>query len=375
MNDNDVWEILADADELPYGPARIARTEEAVALADVLGDLDLAYTARVDLLQACEFGGATDKALVAFTWLLGRSDAEPDEYPEDQILWQYKWIAVGLPQLVAVRREQIEGALDDMEHRFTRGGSGPVPVSKVRWRVAKTMGDLDRAAEIFERWRRLPRKRGRAEYLSDCEACDVSESVEMLATLGRDAEALEIAKPVLAGNLSCAEVPHCTYASVLLPMLRQGRDGEARHAHLEGYRLIRDNPDFLDSIGEHLTFLALTENHVRGLGLFEQHAAWFARSRDDLYRFEFLLGARLVLREAMRQGQEAVVLLLPPGIGPPEPTGTYQVAHLAAWADASLRELASAFDARNGNRAFSDRIETSTGWEGFRRPVALGSAW
>ena len=75
--------------------------------------------------------------------------------------------------------------------------------------------------------------------------------VGYLTTLGREGEALAAAAPILEGRHKCAQVPHRTYARVLLPLLRLGRPAEAMSCHRKGYRLIARNPDFVGQVGKH----------------------------------------------------------------------------------------------------------------------------
>ena len=67
-----VYQLLGESYGLEDGDAQIALCEEAVRLADLKGDLKLQYAAREVFIRACIFGGASEKALVAFAWLLAQ---------------------------------------------------------------------------------------------------------------------------------------------------------------------------------------------------------------------------------------------------------------------------------------------------------------
>ena len=88
-----VEELLDQAGELPDGPSKLALLEEAVRLADVHQDVALGDEVRSDLIRVAKFSGYPEKALVAFSWRLAQADRDPDNFPEKDLLWEYKWIA------------------------------------------------------------------------------------------------------------------------------------------------------------------------------------------------------------------------------------------------------------------------------------------
>ena len=65
--------------------------------------------------------------------------------------------------------------------------------------------------------------------------------------------------------MTCAEVPHRTHATVLLPFLRLGKLKAAERSYRAGYKMIRENPDFIGPKSYHLAYLALTGNLARHL--------------------------------------------------------------------------------------------------------------
>jgi hypothetical protein len=79
------------------GVAGVALAEEAARVADVHGEVKLAYDARREVVRHGIFGGQPERALVAFSWCLSRCDADPTAFPDSTLLWSYKWIAENLP--------------------------------------------------------------------------------------------------------------------------------------------------------------------------------------------------------------------------------------------------------------------------------------
>ena len=105
-----------------------------------------------------------------------------------------------------------------MERRYRAGGHSLQAVHKHRFRVADHVGDVEAAAHWYRLWQTTPR-----DDLSDCAGCDPTSQVSYLADTGRDAEAVALAEPVLAGRLTCTEQPQAILTALLLPYLRTGR--------------------------------------------------------------------------------------------------------------------------------------------------------
>ena len=351
-----VGDLVVRAANMEPGPAAVALLGEAVALADAHGDDDLAFAARLELVDAAEFSGAIRTALIAFAWCLGMCDRDPASFPETgDILWRCKWAANELNAMADVPAERVEAALADVERRFTRAGAGRGALAKLRWRAAARSGRMDEAARWHTTWRTTPR-----DELSDCVACDAAAEAHWLVVeRGDDAGGLDAARPLLDGELGCSTEPHITLGTVLLPLVRLGRLDEARVAHLRGARMIARNPNFLGAAGDHLRFLARTGNERRGLELLERHLPWLARAESDLDRLLFLGPAALLLRRAAETGVDRVRFAVQGELGtrvPAGPDGSRPVTELAEAVTAMASALAGAFDARNGNRHWSEQL-------------------
>jgi hypothetical protein len=173
---------------------------------------------------------------------------------------------------------------------------------------------------------------------------------------GHDETALEAARPILQGGMRCATVPHGTLGLVLLPLVRLGRAAEAVPLHQRGYRLISRNPKFLTEAGEHLTFLALTDNLPQAIRLLERHLSWALATADLRARFEFYNAVRFLLERLVAADKESVRLRLPHEFPAWREDGRYDVAELRAWFNLAAAELAARFDERNGNTAFTREL-------------------
>lgn len=338
-----VRELIEQCWQAQRGAAQLALAEEAVAQADALGDDLLRFHARMAATEAYQRGGRPAKGFVTFSWCLARYDAHPDRYGDQEylLLWHYKYMVNSLTRFPDVPLARTYAVLDDMQQRYQQGGHSLQTVHKHRWLVAFHLGD-EKAADLhYERWQAAPR-----DGNSDCVGCDPTDQVLHLAARGRDEEAIALTAPVLAGRLTCVEQPQEILTALLLPYLRTGRLDEARRAHHQAYRSVRDHRSKLGTVAEHVYFLAVSGNAVRGLELVERHLPWLDEAPSPFVEMDFAAAAALVLR-----------LLADAGHGDRAVRGAEQsVAELAARLAARAVALSRRFDARNGSSAQGARI-------------------
>ncbi len=353
-----VDELLARATRLKHGEAKVMALEEAVRLADTHGDLDLAFEVRDELIDAATFGGFPDKALVAFAWCRAQAKKNPERFETDLLLWKQKWVVGRLDDFPHITRKQIQDALDDIEQTYARVDAGKRSVLKLRYQTARDMGETAAAEAYWAQWVAAPR-----DHLTDCRACDLDDEIDHHIDRGEYAQALQKARPILEGRSSCAEIPHLTYASVLYPMLKLGRLEEARDCHMRGYPMIQRNRDFLAAVGEHLEFLALTDNLSRGLELFEKHLGWALDHASWRDRFTFYTAAEFLLSRVVSGGRDTVSLRLPKAFPLHQAKGAYASRELHGWVQSQANEIAARFDTRNGTGHFQRLLERTRGLE------------
>ncbi|HMP58496.1 MAG TPA: hypothetical protein PKD86_04000 [Gemmatales bacterium] len=246
----DVYKLWSAASQMEYGPQKVELLARAVQLADTLGDDDLAFDTRMELIDAATFSGDPQVSLVAFSWCL--SHADRTNSVNGMLLWKYKWILPAAAYQPSIPRAQVEEMAADMKQRFRAYGVNLKGYWQARSQCAYAFGELKEAERCLRAANRLS-----SNELTDCEACCVAAQVEFAQHLGQYRRAIEIAGPILRGRLRCAEVPHRTYANLLYPYFALKKDAEAIDCHRRGYRLIRNNPNFLGQVAEHMVFLTL----------------------------------------------------------------------------------------------------------------------
>jgi len=351
-SEEELWRLLAEARRMPHGAGQIALTEQVIQHADAVGPDALRFAARMMGTTAYVYGGEPAKSFVTFSWCLAEYDRNPAGYDADDeftLLWDFKAIVGALTRFPEIPLARTYAVLDDMERRYRAGGHSMHAVYARRWRVAAHIGDAEAAGRWYDRWCAAPR-----DALSDCVGCDPASKVEYLTSLGRDAEAVALAEPVLAGQLICTEQPQSILTELLVPYLRTGRLAEAADAHRRAYRAVRATLADLAQIADHVAFCALTGNEARGLEIVERHLDWLDRAPSPSDALAFAGSAALLLRRLADGGHGDLPVRRRAGAG--RPAGDVRVAALSAeLADLALG-LAARFDERDG----TDHLSTST---------------
>ncbi|MCU1266459.1 MAG: hypothetical protein JWM21_2777 [Acidobacteria bacterium] len=367
--EQEIYDLLTDAFELEEGDEQISMLEAAVRLADGLRDLELQYEIRELLVRACVFGGATDKGLVTFSWCLAQFDQHPGQFSEWAILWKYKWIVGVICNFPQIPKPRIYQMLDDLADRSLRAGYGLRAVHMHRYRAERFWNNREQAIEYFHRMEAEPK-----DELSNCSVCELDDEVGFSIYRGHDERALELARPLLNGEEKCATVPHRTYANVLLPLLRLGRQHDALAYHRRGYELVAGNKSFLDKIADHLIFLTLTENFTRALEVFERHYPWMEKNHDAFYHFRFSRAAWLMFEILAEHADKSLAeprLRLPRSFPPFVDEGRYHAVKLAAWFKLRAEELGRRFDRRNENSFFAQTLAETPALKALCAPFAI----
>ncbi len=345
----EVQSMLDEAGMLPECSAKNAILERAASRAESLGDLDTAWSARCQILYSSSAHEAPrfESLFMCLAWCLAVSDREPERFSASTVLWQYKWVATAAPTYARVPRPVLDRIISDMDERFIRAGWGRRAGLHKRLELHMLTGDHDKARPLVAAWRAAPRDRG-----SDCNACEASCLASLLADLGDDEAAIREARPIIAGRMSCATVPHSTFGTLLLPLTRLGRHAEARTLFDRGRRLVArleeggctlSAPYFL-----HAAYIGETEQAV---SMIRTRLRQAVSLKSDSSRADWFGRAALAMDLIARRGETGLDLPTLPGV--PE---SQDPAILAGHFRQVATLHAHALDGRNGNDFYMRQI-------------------
>ena len=379
---DDVVGRLTLASGHPWGPTRSGLTAEAVAMADELGDDQLAVDARLALAEARHRGNEEWKGLAPFVWLLARLDKRPDLFDADRLRrlgWAYERAvpaAADNPAVSIAQVRELEAGLRKF-FRFLGGSTHAIHSSLLH--AAIMLGLEEEAAAQAAALRSTAHDgAGRAPRAAraDGEGRDPLREIEW-ANIHEDWEtAVTAAAPVLDRRVDGDDQPYAVQSEALLPLLALGHSQAAWDAHVYSYRRLRFAPNVMSYLGKHLEYLALSGRAARGLRIMRSFVGRANEAQSARALMDLLSGAVLVLRESEREGRGAepldtgvpsVAAWCPgPGIGAGTPLNVARPL-FEEWAC----HIAARYDARNGNSAVSSRLSKGLAREPFIRADAI----
>jgi hypothetical protein len=361
----DVAEVLRRALALDDGPAKVELLEEAVRLADHLQDVTAAFEARLRLMEAALVCGSADILLVAYSWCLAQAEREPERFGLYQVLWRYRWAIVYLPTFPAIPRAKIEDAIADMTRRYQSAGASLRPVHLLRWKVAMKLGDGKMAAAARRAWSRC-----RRDWLTDDEQTELVTQIDYHLFRRRWDEATRMANEYVNRSMPEPAYLDSVLSWMPVPLFRLGRLDHAMAVHDRGYRLTTRNAALVTQAGRHIQFLALTHNFQRAVRLVERYLPYCALS-DPEDKVEFYPALLTLLRILQRAGKESVRLRLTAACPGYQATGQYDPAMLADVFEAEVIDIATQYDARDGNDYYARMLSELDELLQLARPYPL----
>ena len=359
-----VWQ----ARRTPAGDTKIDLLEQAVAIADQLGDVESAFDIRDDLTEAANEWGRPEKELVAFTWMLAQFDRDPQTFGEwdHKLMWIYKRVLSTLVAFPSIPLPRIQQAFADFKMRLEQSNRSLSTHDEYAVRSALQIGD---AAQVETAYAQFQRHSRVADL--DCHACQLHLEVRYRVFKGDDLGAVEAAAPLFKrGAPSCNRVPHSTRALILEPLLRLGRLQEAAVHHLD-YKRVAGDEGFLNVIGSHLAYLGYVNDIPNGSKLLEKHLAWAFKTNDLADRYSFLSDT-LPLLTRLRTAQRTVNLRFGREFPAFSDSGEYDTASLETLIRSELTRVSALFDVRNGNDFHSRSIGVNRGLlESISAPAEL----
>ncbi|MFC0437201.1 hypothetical protein [Kutzneria buriramensis] len=336
FSEDELADRLDQVGRMPYGRGQVAAVEELLRHVDASGIDRLKYVTRLLATTAYQYGGEPAKAFVTFSWCLAAYDrGEGDPSQDHHLFWYFKWMVNSLTKFPEVPLDRTYGVLNDMERRYRLAGHSMNPVHQYRSSVAQHIGDRETAAEQYRLWCATPRG-----AMADCVGCEPSSKVAYLAWQERHEDAVALALPVLAGELTCVEQPQGILTGLLIPYLRTGRLAEAADAHRTAYRAIQANRADLHEVADHVTFCTRTGNHARALELVERHLPWLDEPPTPLAEMWFSAAAAGALDRVADAGHAGLTVR--------RGSDEIGVTELRDELTERARALSARFDARNG---------------------------
>ncbi|WP_177386962.1 hypothetical protein [uncultured Campylobacter sp.] len=226
----------------------------------------------------------------ALMWLTNyiAQNLKESEYPNfgdfTDCLWKFKWIVSGVAKSSIIEKELIDEVNEAMLFYYERMELSLAAYYKALMNQNIVMGDAREAKANYELWKKLAK-----DDMADCEACEASDEIAYLNFIGEHAAALELAAPILSGELTCSEVPHITYAPILFSMIALGRTWEAKTLLPKAAATIESNPRVINQIAPLIEIAVRLDERETALNLARKYSAAILEGNDDLNDLRFFI--------------------------------------------------------------------------------------
>ncbi|RFA07843.1 hypothetical protein B7R54_00415 [Subtercola boreus] len=369
--------LLRESDRLPAGTLRRELLDEAVRVARLSGDERLHYSARLRVVVASAQSGDTSELLDTIEWCLDTHLEDPERFPaapqsfggDVDLAEQFAAVPPALARSPRHSLELVDQALAELRQLLDeRSGRAietrAIEAGEIEARAIES-GDCQREADILL-------AAARSETFEACgRAREASEQRARVLRLVEESDTGSAGHPLLQNR--GAFTPARRIAESLAPLLDGGQLSDAYLEHLRGYELIREDSGQLSVLALHLRFLLESGSIERALLLVERHLdtiAWDPLDESGQFDVLIAIGELLdvVCETATVPAAGGGVRALGPGLrmlAAEHPALQAVLGELAApvtaealadacWAAAG--RLAAAFDRRNGNTSFDDRL-------------------
>ena len=356
----EVEQLLRVADALPPGEEQVASAERALEQAGQVEGrqgLGLQVQARINLVAAYDASRPGERELPHIAWLLtclaGGEGAIADvaevltDRQRFEILWECRFALQRARRSTSLPLPLVLRVYADIERRYRAEAVSPNLFAKYRALLARDIDDPAVLERWLEVWRRSPR-----DELSDCAVCDIAADARFLAEAGDVRGALDRARDLLEGRRSCDQEPHRLFGEAADWAARLGLGDTAEAYHRAGWLLVADDAHRVSAMADHVMYLLRAGRPGRAVRLAQQLVALLngpaATQMDDVDR----MCAAAVAARVLRAGRGH-------RIAPATVDGLSLDSAISTFT-AVGRELAEAFDRRNGTDRVTTRLRRLT---------------
>lgn len=342
----DIARELASIRRMPYGTARTATAEALTRRIEAEGPKEYLAEALLDLVEAYSFADEGAKSFVVFARALRLWDESPelfDASDEQNLFWEFKWVAADLSEYPQITGPQAEAFLADMERRFTLAGHGLSSVRMSWFRWAWHAGRPDAEAQ------RIAWITGLRDEFEDCAACTIGQQVDFFVDSGRMSEAVALGQ---TQQDRCNLEPARTRYALSLALLLEGDPIAAERVHKQAVAADDgDITDFPAARGHGFEMLARGGRIEQALRILRSdYPDALRKGASPALHLRFYLGVLAGLSANLDRADHAT------GFAEPE---WRTVAELHSWVLAAAQHLAGPLDARNGSSMYTDHIARS----------------
>lgn len=349
--DDQVYDLISRADDLPEGPAKVAIFEEAVALADLHNDTALGYDTRMEMLWPAYHASRQDLLLVQFAWCLAKLDADPDLDDHDA-LWAYRWVLDSMAGFPDIPRSQIEAAIADMAERYRKRGASLRPCYHLHRRVYLDLGDRVAAQAAHKKIAATKR-----DWLSDDLETEKAFAIFYAVLQEEYAKAVRLGEKFLSDTTISAHFRGLIMSELLMPLVREGHWERAAEYQKLSLPLLKRERQGAGNFAEHAEYLAVVGDFAPAVKVYESHLETAAVEPNRIMRFDYYRAGKFLCGQLLAGGKSKVKFRVPDSLAiPGAEAGRVPCEAFATWLDGQSADLAHRLDTRNGTPFYAGEL-------------------
>lgn len=351
----DFDDIMDECEDLAPGLPKMAGLKKAIELADQEKEVYWGLLFRELYIREAFFRDDSIKAFLIFPEYIALYDAHPEVWEEDytayDMLWVYKWIVGTLDQFYQISYDQAMEYMADFKRRCLENGFS----LRTYYAMLATFWediDVEKAKEMWKEFSKYQR-----DDLSDCKACELNNAVIFELFYGDFEKGMQMAEPILSGQLKCGDIPCATYASILEGCVTHGDWEEVEKFAGLLEKELRKKPSHIWDAGKLLEYLAYRDIN-KGLRIFKKYiqVALTMKTPKDIY--VFFLGAYVLFLSIKMQRKKATIKMILPREFPLfQENGVYEIDTLIEYWKERATTVAQKLDTRNGNSKYMNEIK------------------
>lgn len=200
------------------------------------------------------------------------------------ILWRLKWVLNHIVENPYKDFSEIYSCSSMLHYYYDLYGLGERSIHKIRVMQGIKMANKEIIEENLQKWLEAP-----TNDFDDCLACQYDDIIRAYCFLKQYDKALEWAKEILDGSVTCGEVPHATNSLIAEAYFYTNQADKAVAILEKGYPLIQGKMEFLRPISEFIRLYREMNMMDKAVAIFEENKHLLENCESPYEKMLFLI--------------------------------------------------------------------------------------
>ncbi len=349
---------------LERGESRARGIKKALDYALEQQDVDAVFQLYQEFMNEDVMHSNSYQAIVLFPEYVAYFEEHPekqDEYQHD-VMWTYKWIIGNIIDFYQIPLSQIESIYQQYQEFCKRFHYNlRTYYDGICGFILSHLGKDASFCGLTAKQAHDEMMKCKRDELSDCVACETAQEVCYLIDMDADIEkVIQTARPLIEGQMTCAEQPHCAFTNIAEYYLEHGDLVNADKFANKAYHLI--NRDYANQSNLNvkkavcMTIYAHSDSN-KAYKIMKNLVRFIPENSNYNDLFEIYRGCYYFMAQLEKKGAHQIRIRLPyrdEEIASED--GFYDIPVLKEFFYKKAEAIAEKFDERNGSDEFTDRL-------------------